>query len=48
MKNCDTCLNFTKVRHWKDGRKGLCDFTDWNIVNMKGKPCKYYKRKPSN
>lgn len=43
MKNCDTCQNFTKISTFRDGRKGICDYTDYNIVNMKGKPCKYYK-----
>jgi len=43
MKNCDTCINFIKVTDWQDGRKGMCNHTDWNIVYMKGKPCKYYK-----
>ena len=45
MKNCDTCIYFIKVNQWRDGRKGLCDCTDYNIKNMKGKPCKYYKPK---
>ena len=43
MKNCDSCINFVKIRSWQmDHRKGLCDYTDWSIVNMKGKPCEYY------
>ncbi len=45
MKNCDTCANFTKIKTWNDGRKGICDHKDYNIVNMKGKPCRYYKAK---
>jgi len=44
MKNCDTCQYFVKVKEWSDGRKGLCDYTDYNIKNMKGN-CKYYKSK---
>lgn len=43
MKNCDTCANFTKVLSFRDGRKGICDHTDYNIGNMKGKQCKYYQ-----
>jgi len=42
MKNCDTCENFTKILFWRDGRKGLCNHTDYNISFMKGKPCKYH------
>ena len=45
MKNCDTCINFRKVKEWQDGRKGMCEYTDYNIFYLKGKPCKYYKSK---
>ena len=45
MKNCDTCIHFIKIKTWHDGRKGICDYTDHNIVDMKGKPCKHYKTK---
>ena len=43
MKNCDTCSNFTKILSFNDGRKGICEYTDWNIKNMKWRPCKYYQ-----
>ena len=42
--NCDTCINFTKY-NFKDARKGICAYTDYNIVNMKGKSCPYYRPK---
>ena len=45
MKNCDSCLYFIKVKQWQDGRKGLCSYTDCNIINMKGGSCRYYKHK---
>ena len=45
MKNCDTCIWFLKYSRWNDGRKGVCDCTDFNIVSMKGKPCKHYVAK---
>jgi len=45
MKNCDTCINFIKVKEWMDKRKGVCNHTDFNIKYMKGKPCPYYKPK---
>jgi hypothetical protein len=48
MKNCDSCVNFSKVNHWMDGRKGLCYCTDYNIVTMKGKPCIYHRHKKYN
>lgn len=45
MKNCDSCVNFIKIRTWHDGRKGICDYTDYNIIGMKGKPCPFYRPK---
>jgi hypothetical protein len=42
MKNCDTCLNFLKIKTWNDKRKGLCEHTDYNICYLKRKPCKHY------
>ena len=48
MKNCDTCINFTKIKAWKEGRKGMCSHTNWNIVQMKDSPCKYYKKAVNN
>jgi hypothetical protein len=45
MKNCDSCSNYIKVRCWRDGRKGMCCYTDFNIVNMKGNPCPHNMRK---
>ena len=44
MRNCDTCVNFIKLQFLRDKRKGICDYTDWNIVGMKFK-CKYYRPK---
>lgn len=44
-KNCDTCMNFIKINTFRDGRKGICGCMDWNINQMKGKPCPYYKSK---
>ena len=44
MKNCDTCIYFIKY-NFQDGRKGICEYTDYNIKNMKGKSCEYYKPK---
>ena len=45
MKNCDTCVNFIKIKSWKDGRKGLCEYLDASIDNLKGKDCEYYLSK---
>ncbi len=41
-------MNFNKVAYWNDGRKGWCEYTDYNIKQMKGKPCKYYIPKKYN
>lgn len=53
MKNCDTCINFIKInfndrgayKQKRGSRKGICIYTDYNIIQMKGKPCQYYKSK---
>ena len=53
MKNCDTCVNFIKINFNDKGwykkqvgtRKGICEYTDYNILYTKGKPCPYYKTK---
>lgn len=43
-KNCDSCIDFVKV-NFNDGRKGICEFHDASIADMKGKPCKDHSGK---
>ncbi len=45
MKTCDSCIYFIKMKHWQHShRKGLCDFTDHSIFDMK-KRCEFHKGK---
>lgn len=43
MRNCDSCINFIKIKNWHSKRKGLCEALDISITNTKKhKSCEYY------
>lgn len=43
-KNCDTCLNFCRIKHWQK-RVGICNFFDYNIWYFKINNCIGYLSK---